>query len=94
MMFRALVLLSLSGAPDAGRERVRYHIDPCLILGQLGDAGVGGTVCTDAIPGGYVERTQWEDGRREKTTYRRLPDGGLSSTTVRWLADAGVPADW
>lgn len=87
-MWRALILVALSGRPDAGS--VRYEIEPCSVLGRLGDAGVGGMVCDEPIPGGWVSRTRWDDGRREQTTYRRQADGGLSSVTERWSADAGV----
>lgn len=88
-MWRALVLVAMSAAPDAGR--VRYHIDPCSVLGREGDAGVGGMRCDEPIPGGWISRTRWDDGRREQTTDRRHADGGLESVTLRWTADGGVP---
>ena len=86
-MWRTVMLAALSATPDGGA--VRYHIDPCSVLGRLGDAGVGGMVCDEPIPGGWISRTRWDDGRRETTTFRRQPDGGVSSVTERWPADAG-----
>lgn len=89
-MWTLVLSLVVSGAPD--KSKTRYEISPCSILGRL-DGGVGGMECTEPIPGGFVTKLQWEDGRRERVTVRRI-DGGTVETVERWAADAGVPAGW
>lgn len=89
-MWKLVVAVVLSGAPE--KTRTKYEISPCSFLGRV-DGGVGGMECTAPIPGGSVTKLQWDDGRRERVTSRRV-DGGIVETVERWASDASVPNDW
>ena len=89
-MWKLVFALVVSGAPE--KRRTKYESSPCSILGRV-DGGVGGMECTEPIPGGSITKLEWEDGRRERVTSRRV-DGGIVETVERWAADAGVPKNW
>jgi hypothetical protein len=82
-----LVAVVAASPPDGGAKH--YEISPCSVMGTFPDGGGGGLVCDEARPGGWDSQWIRPDGSRERTVYRRTPDGGLLVETHCSAADGG-----